>query len=271
MPDRLDDRRQRKKCKHKKTVATAVTGDTAASTLRTTMLFSSATVLLLFLAASDAFHVPNGPRRPSFVRTNAAKFDPADFIVVSLNKPLGLSLEEVEENKPRGVTVESVDGNAKASGKIVPGLFLVSVNGFDTKYQDFDTILSAIKGTPDTQPVQLTFIPPSKVFKGPALMTVSTPDGKTVTIQCLKGQNMRQVLQGSGIAIYNDKARFTNCGGAGNCGTCSVLVTNNADWDERPKFEALRLKKRPDTARLSCMAAIEGDCSVSVLPGPVSV
>ena len=247
--------------------------------------------ILCLLAVACAFHVRQLPGfrcrssssrsssgssinsrsgRLTVTRVNAAKFDPADFITVSLSKPLGLSLEEVEENKPRGVTVEAVDGNAKASGKIVPGLFLVSVNGVDTKFQDFDSILSTIKGAPENAPVELVFIPPSKVFKGPAIMTVLTPDGRTVQIQCLKGQNMRQVLQGSGIAVYADKAKFTNCGGAGNCGTCGVLVTNNPDWDERPKFEALRLKKLPETARLSCMAAIEGDCSVRV-PGGVTV
>ena len=36
---------------------------------------------------------------------------------------------------------------------------------------------------------------------------------------------MRRTLQESGIVIYADKNKFTNCGGAGNCGTCAVTVT----------------------------------------------
>jgi ferredoxin len=205
-------------------------------------------------------------------RLSAAKFDPVDYITVSVTKPLGLSLEEVAENEKRGVVVEGLDdgGSAKANGKIRPGLFLVSVNGFDTKFEDFDTILDKIKSAPEGKPLELTFIEPKNVWKGPATMTVSTPDGKTVTIQTLKGTNMRQVLQGTNIAIYSSKNTYTNCGGAGNCGTCGVLVTDNVDWEPRQKFEELRLKKYPSTARLSCMTDVEGDCSVVVLPAPSS-
>ena len=127
--------------------------------------------------------------RTSITRHSAAKFDPADFISVSLKKPLGLSLEEVEENKKRGVTVDGVDdgGSAKASGIVRSGLFLVSVNGMDVKYEDFDTILNAIKSAPEGKPLDLVFIPPGKVFKGPATVTVTKPDGKQLTIQTLKG------------------------------------------------------------------------------------
>ena len=203
-------------------------------------------------------------------RLAAAKFDPADYITVSVTKPLGLSVEEVAENEKRGVVVEGMDdgGSAKANGKIRPGLFLISVNGFDTKFQDFDTILDKIKSAPS--PLELTFIEPKNVWKGPATMTVTTPEGKTVTVQTLKGTNMRQVLQGTGITIYSSKNTYTNCGGAGNCGTCGVLVTDNADWEPRQKFEELRLKKYAPTARLSCMTDVEGDCSVVVLPAPSS-
>ena len=60
--------------------------------------------------------------RRSFSKLDALKFDPANFIKVSIQKPLGLSLEEVEENKKRGVTISEIDdGNAKASGKLKRG------------------------------------------------------------------------------------------------------------------------------------------------------
>lgn len=39
----------------------------------------------------------------------ALKFDPSKFIKVSITKPLGISLEEVEENANRGVMVTEVD------------------------------------------------------------------------------------------------------------------------------------------------------------------
>ena len=75
----------------------------------------------------------------------AQKYDPATFIQVSLLKPLGLSLEEVVENGRSGVVIEEVgDGNAKTCGKLYKGLFLVSANGKDLKYEDFVPLLMKI-------------------------------------------------------------------------------------------------------------------------------
>ena len=139
------------------------------------------------------------------------------------------------------------------------------------KYQDFDTILDALKSSPDGKEVELEFIDPPNVFKGPAILTVKSPDGKIQTIKALKGQNLRRTLLDNKIAVYSDKAKFTNCGGGGNCGTCGVLVTDDQDWEMRSDVEALRLKKYPKTARLSCFTEIEGDCTITVNPPKIEV
>jgi ferredoxin len=195
------------------------------------------------------------------------KFDEANFIRVSLMKPLGVQLEEVKEGGSLGVTIEAVnEGSAKASGKIKSGLFLISANGKDLKFQDFDTILDTLGDSPEGQPIDLVFIDPRDVYNGPATLTVKTGDGNSVQINTRKGENLRKTLLDNKIDIYGSKAKFTNCGGGASCGTCAVLVNDALDWEPRADFERARLKKYSSAGRLSCNVFIEGDCTVIVQP-----
>lgn len=180
---------------------------------------------------------------------------------------MGMSLEEVEENKSKGVVVTSVsDGNAKATGRIVKGLFLVEANGIDVKYKTFDEIMDIFQATEEGKKVELVFVQPNDVFKGPAILNVKDSSGKNIQIKCLKGQNLRKVLLDSRIDVYGPRAGLTNCGGGGSCATCVVAVDNNADWDEKPEFERKKLKKYAENARLSCNTFIEGDCDIVIQP-----
>lgn len=200
----------------------------------------------------------------------AQKYDPSTFVQVSLLKPLGISLEEVEENGKKGVVIEEIgDGNAKLNGKLYKGLFLVSVNGVDLKYEDFDTILDALRSSPESEAVNLEFVDLRNVYRGPAVLDVEMPNGKTIKINCLKGQPMLDVLMGANVGVYGDRAKLTNCGGGGQCGTCAILVEDAEDWEERPTYEGLRLKKYPRSARLSCNTVIEGDCTVVISPAKI--
>lgn len=195
------------------------------------------------------------------------KFDEANFIRVSLMKPLGVQLEEVKEGGSLGVTIEAVnEGSAKASGKIKSGLFLISANGKDLKFQDFDTILDTLGDSPEGQPIDLVFIDPRDVYNGPATLTVKTGDGNSVQINTRKGENLRKTLLDNKIDIYGSKAKFTNCGGGASCGTCAVLINDALDWEPRADFERARLKKYSSAGRLSCNVFIEGDCTVIVQP-----
>lgn len=134
----------------------------------------------------------------------------------------------------------------------------------------FDDIMDTIVGKPEGQPITMSFIDFKNVYKGPATaVSVRMPDGKSIKISCLKGQQLREVLQGSGIEVYSGKSKLTNCGGGGVCGTCAVGVIAE-DWEERPQFEALRLKKFDANCRLSCNTMIEGDCEVIMSPQKIA-
>eukprot|EP01036_Dinobryon_divergens_P029316 gene29316-38393_t len=214
-----------------------------------------------------------GCLNPSTNTLFAQKFDPSDIITIKASKPLGLSLEEFEENSNSGVYISEIkDGSAKSSGVLKKGLYLLSVNGKDVRYLDFDSVINSIVDAPADIPVELSFIEPNKVLKGPAIIKVrlseDTAASSKMTVTALKGQTLRTVLLDNGLAksLYEGKSVFTNCGGAGTCGTCAVEVTDNEYWFERPQFEALRLKKFSAKARLACNTIVEGDCTVQLRP-----
>lgn len=198
----------------------------------------------------------------------APKFDTSKYLRVALKKPLGLNLEEVLENKARGVMIADVNdgGSAKASGSPIKGRFLVSVNKQDVRYKSFDDILDLIGGLPAEQPIDLEMVYPDDVFKGPAVIAVTTAEGKVVQIKTIKGLVMRDVLLGAGIELYTGSAKLTNCGGGMTCGTCVLDVTGDVDWEPRADMEAKRLKKYPDSCRLSCNTIVEGDVTVKLRP-----
>ena len=138
------------------------------------------------------------------------------------------------------------------------------------KNLDFDSIIDEITSKPEDQDINMAFIDFKDVYKGPAKLTVRRPDGNTITVSCLKGQSLRTVLTGVGIDVYNGKAKITNCGGGGICGTCVVSVIPPVnDWEPRPAFEAKKLRRYDEFARLSCNTIVEGDCEVIVSPPKV--
>ena len=231
-------------------------------------MYTFLTVGLLVVPLVESFQLQ---RNAIKVRQNTQlyeqKFDPSNFVRVSLMKPLGVQLEEVKEGGSLGVTIEAVnEGSAKASGKVKKGLYLISANGQDLKFQNFDTILDCLGGSPEGQPIDLVFIDPTDVYNGPATVTVKTSDGNTMTIESTKGTNLRKLLLDNKIDIYSQKAKFTNCGGGAQCGTCAVLLEGGTDWDPRADFENAKLKKYLPTGRLSCNVFVEGDCTVIVQP-----
>lgn len=196
------------------------------------------------------------------------KYDPNQFVTVSVRKPLGVSLFEVTENEKDGVFIGEIDeeGAIARTSKIQKGLFLLKINDEDVKKEDFDTIVNYLIQLPDEKKVQLTFIDPKSVMVGPAVITVYTPDNKEVIINTTKGQNLRKVLLGNKIEVYDMKGKFSNCGGGGICGTCVVALEKVEGWEERSDFETKKLNKYPDNCRLSCNTVIEGDCLVKIQP-----
>lgn len=232
-------------------------------------------ILLLALNLVSSFRSPivhslYDSSRKSSSRLYDKKFDPQYFIPVSLQKPLGLSLMEAEKGGKSGVFVESVNegGSAKECDAIRKGLFLMDINGVDVKYEDFDTIMDLLIDAPAGKPLELNFVDPNNIMKGPATLTVTTLDKQTVQIKAVKGQILRTVLMDNKIDVYKGKGKIGNCGGGGSCGFCVVSVTDNEYW-ETPDYERMRLKKYDSSARLSCGTIIEGDCNVEIQPEKV--
>lgn len=198
----------------------------------------------------------------------APKFDTSKYLRVSLRKPLGLNLEEVLENAARGVMIADVNdgGSAKGSGAPIKGRFLVSVNKEDVRYKTFDDILDLIGGIPQEETVDMEMVYPDDVFKGPAIIDVTTAEGKVVQIKTVKGLVLRDVLLGAGVELYAGSAKLTNCGGGMQCGTCVLDVKGDVDWEPRAEMEAKRLRKYADSCRLSCNTIVEGDVAVKLRP-----
>ena len=74
----------------------------------------------------------------NYIQLNMAlKYDPNTFIKVSIKRPLGIDLEEVEANGESGVYISdlAVDGNAAKTGKLRKGLFLMEANNIDVILQ----------------------------------------------------------------------------------------------------------------------------------------
>jgi ferredoxin len=183
-----------------------------------------------------------------------------------------LGLVENEEGKKSGVCIDNLDdnGSLKSTNLVKKGMYLLTINERDVRYEDFDTILDSLIAIPTNQDISLQFIDPKKVFRGPATLTVLDSRGNTITVQTMKSLNLRSVLQSSNIEVYEGKGKLTNCGGGGSCGLCGVEITDNEFWDPRQDFEARKLRKFSENARLSCNTIIEGDCTIVVQPKPKS-
>ena len=94
---------------------------------------------------------------------SAQKYDPANYIYVSLSKPLGIGLQEISPNEAKGVYVESCapGGKAEASGLIYPGLVLISACGTDVQEFDFDSVMNILREAPSDEPIDLILVDPT--------------------------------------------------------------------------------------------------------------
>jgi ferredoxin len=226
-------------------------------------------VLSIYISSYISYYIPKITSKSRIPSLCALKYDPAAFVRVAVTKPLGISLQEVEENRDGGVFVEEIDdGTVKKTQKVKKGDYLVEVNGIDVRRMNFDQVIDILVSIPESQPIDMVFIEAKNIFKGAAVLNVKTATG-TKSIKSLKGLNLRRVLLDNGVDVYGVKGKLTNCGGGGSCGTCAVRVTDNDYWEQRPDFEALRLKKYDANARLSCNTIIEGDCTVEIEPPKV--
>ncbi|KAJ1635886.1 hypothetical protein T492DRAFT_963621 [Pavlovales sp. CCMP2436] len=60
-------------------------------------------------------------------------------------------------------------------------------------------------------------------------------------------------------------ATWSNCGGAGQCGTCRVEVSGDG-CTPRTAVEQAKLKGKPASYRLACQTVVNGDITVTTKP-----
>ncbi len=81
------------------------------------------------------------------------------------------------------------------------------------------------------------------------------------------GANLRLKAMEKGIDIYKMWGKMTNCGGAGQCGTCIVEIAQGMEnLSSRTDAENKLLKKKPENYRLACQTLVNGSVSVITKP-----
>jgi len=91
-------------------------------------------------------------------------------------------------------------------------------------------------------------------------ITFIDPDGKSIETNQTKGI-LRTIALDSGVEIYEGFSKLMNCGGNGQCGTCSMIVSDPSEClsgttdAERKKLG----KKLGKGYRLCCQTEIENE------------
>ncbi len=94
-----------------------------------------------------------------------------------------------------------------------------------------------------------------------------TVQGKTII--CDYAANLRQVLLGESISLYNGQARIINCRGLGSCGTCAVKIEGEVsppNWKDRGR-RSLPPHSPTKDLRLACQTKVLGDIKVTKYDG----
>ncbi|MTJ09330.1 MULTISPECIES: 2Fe-2S iron-sulfur cluster-binding protein [unclassified Anabaena] len=86
-------------------------------------------------------------------------------------------------------------------------------------------------------------------------------------IVAANGANLRLKAIENGIDIYKFIGKMTNCGGAGQCATCIVQITEGLEnLSPRTDVENKKFKNKPDNYRLACQTLVNGPVSVVTKP-----
>ncbi|KAH8078485.1 hypothetical protein JL720_9678 [Aureococcus anophagefferens] len=187
-------------------------------------------VLPVCFGVANAFVAPSSS---SNLASLAPRFKVAALhaaVDVTLEKPLGLVLEENTADSPHGLYVADIldSGSACKNADVRVSLQLQSVDGVDVTALGFDDAMELI---------------------GDA----ASPGEATVVAE--KGANLRAALLGDKQAVYSFQGTLMNCNGGGQCGLCRVLVEDSA-FDDRSEYEDGKLKGKP--GRLACQTVVSG-------------
>lgn len=226
-------------------------------------------------AFSPAFPNPvRGPEKHSTTRLfSSSESVDASLLSISLEKPLGMILEEIEEGAAMGVKVKELaeSGSAFKSeyGDQLVGLKVARVMQEDVTSLSFDSVMEKIIEAPS--PLSIDFdienIPKSEPqFDVGACVIINViQEGKPdLAIEAKVGDNLRRVLLDNDVEVYRGlKKKVGNCGGAGQCTFCAVDFCDSEGWDARSDYEESKIGKWPK-ARLACMNNIQGPATIRV-------
>ena len=175
---------------------------------------------------------------------------------VSLEKPLGLVLEENVRDAPEGLYVAEIgsDGSASACAEIEVDDRLDAVNGVDTTSMGFDDVMDLIVDAPS--PVQLK-------FSGPTCQLTVVGRRGEAAVEVKKGANLRKELLARKQEVYDFKGKMMNCNGGGQCGLCAVRVSDGA-FGPRYEWEERHVAKLGADARLACQTTVKGGDAATV-------
>jgi len=204
----------------------------------------------------------------------------------TLNKPLGMILEEIVEGAPKGVFIKEIlpGGSAEAYTEQLLGNPLVRIQQTDVTTMEFEDVMDLLLNSPETVELQVSVkaIASSSVQDAnesadsnssndssiddypvgtPVTIQVLPSNGsdKPISIQAKVGDNLRKVLLDNNVPVYQGmRQTLGNCGGAGQCTFCAFDLTETKGWAERSDYENKKLAKLSPDARLTCLNNIQG-------------
>jgi ferredoxin len=202
------------------------------------------------------------------------------LLSVTLDKPLGILLEEMEEGAPKGVKVQDLneEGSAYASeykDQLV-GLKVAKVMGKDVSSVTFERVMDAILEAPSTVTIEFELATTDEssinseiLYEVGALVTIKVlQEGKPdMDITAKVGDNLRQILLQNDVELYRGlKKKMGNCGGGGQCTFCTVQMMDEDGWGSRSDWEEGKIGKKLDASyRMACMNSIAGPATVRTL------
>eukprot|EP00638_Chattonella_subsalsa_P005877 CAMPEP_0117758662 /NCGR_PEP_ID=MMETSP0947-20121206/15528_1 /TAXON_ID=44440 /ORGANISM="Chattonella subsalsa, Strain CCMP2191" /LENGTH=222 /DNA_ID=CAMNT_0005578925 /DNA_START=210 /DNA_END=878 /DNA_ORIENTATION=- len=207
-------------------------------------------------------------------------------LTISLSKPMGLVLEEIEEGKSCGVKIKEIaeGGSAALNSDIKVGMKLKKIESLDCTTFNFDDIMDQLiaaespvnlilelestsskeKSLPLTE--SLPIAEAADENPGPFELSVIGPKGQKNVLVVKKGSNLRKELQNNKIDVYEMMAKMTNCNGGGQCGTCMVDVLEGNGCGDKSEWETNKLKGKPESFRLACQTVISGPAVIRTRP-----
>ena len=233
--------------------------------------------LLLLLVSVQSFTV----RRHNSFSTRLGLVDSSTdqterLLSLSLPKPLGLILEEVQEGTANGVFIQQVNegGSAFEYADSLQGCQLAAVQGVDVTRLAFDDVMQLIMDAPETVSLQVMIDNAEAAESSNDSPTASYEQGTVVTIRFQQpgaadleisakvGDNLRTTLLENGVEVYQGlKQKLGNCGGGGTCTFCAMDLVESLGWLDRSDYEDKKLAKFPQ-ARLACLNSIQGPATI---------